>query len=215
MLPALLPASIGHSGQQCVALTRLLVPRSRYDEIVGTLAATLESLPVGDPFDPATVLGPIAMERQRDRVEEYIRIGLAEGARLVAGGARLAGAETGYYVRPTLFADVSNSMRIAQEEIFGPVLIAIPYDDIDEAIRIANDSPYGLSGAVFTQDPVIAERVVNGVRTGQIFVNSAGFCVTQPFGGFKQSGLGREGGKEGLEGYTETKLVTLGPSSQP
>jgi acyl-CoA reductase-like NAD-dependent aldehyde dehydrogenase len=210
VLGALLPASIGHTGQVCAALTRVLLPRSRYDEFVHAMSAALDSIPVGDPFEPTTMLGPIAMERQRDRIEEYIRLGVEEGARIAAGGSRPEGIGRGYYLRPTLFADVRNDMRIAQEEIFGPVVVAIAYDDIDDAIRIANDSPYGLSGAVFTKDLAVAEKVVRGVRTGQIFVNSAGMCVTQPFGGFKQSGLGREGGPEGLVGYFETKFVSLG-----
>ncbi|MEU6573411.1 aldehyde dehydrogenase [Streptomyces sp. NPDC046805] len=210
VLPALLPAGIGHTGQVCAAITRVLLPRGRYDEFVGAMAAALDSIPVGDPFEPTTMLGPIAMKRQRDSIEEYIRVGVAEGARIAAGGSRPEGLELGYYLRPTLFADVRNDMRIAREEIFGPVIVAIAYDDIDDAIQIANDSPYGLSGAVFTKDPAIAEKVVHGVRTGQIFVNGAGMSVTQPFGGFKQSGLGREGGPEGLEGYLETKFVSLG-----
>lgn len=207
VLPQLIPAGIGHTGQVCAAITRVLLPRSRYVEHTTAMAQAMSSIPVGDPFDSGTAVGPIAMQRQLERVEDYIRVGIEEGARVAVGGSRPAGMDSGYYMTPTLFVDVSNDMRIAREEIFGPVVVAIPYDDIDDAIRIANDSPYGLSGAVFTHDDAIAERVVREVRTGQIFVNSAGLCVTQPFGGFKQSGLGREGGTEGLAGYLETKMV--------
>ncbi len=128
-------------------------------------------------------------------------------ARLVTGGGRPEGLDTGWYVQPTLFADVDNSMRIAQEEIFGPVIVVIPYDTVDDAVRIANDSPYGLSGAVFTADPALGESVARRVRTGQIYVNDWGMCVTQPFGGFKQSGLGREGGPEGIGAFLETKMI--------
>ena len=207
VLGAVLPAGVGHSGQVCAALTRVLVPRSRAEEFETAMVAGLAGITVGDPFDPATMVGPLATERQRDRVEEYLQIGRSEGARVAAGGGRPAGRERGWYVEPTLFADVDNGMRIAREEIFGPVISLIGYNEIDEAIQIANDSPYGLSGAVFTADPQLAERVARAVRTGQMHVNSWTMCVTQPFGGFKQSGLGREGGPEGLEGYLETKLV--------
>ena len=207
VLPHLIPASVGHTGQVCAAITRVLLPRSRYTEYTEILAAAMSSLPLGDPFDAAVALGPIAMQRQLERVEDYVRIGLAEGAHIATGGSRPDELTSGFYFSPTLFVDATNEMRIAREEIFGPVVVAIAYDDIDDAIRIANDSPYGLSGAVFTHDDSVAEKVVREVRTGQIFVNTAGLCVTQPFGGFKQSGLGREGGPEGLDGYLETKMV--------
>jgi acyl-CoA reductase-like NAD-dependent aldehyde dehydrogenase len=200
-------AGIGSSGQVCAALTRLVVPRDRQDEIVENVKAIMESVPVGDPREEGTLLGPLAAERQRDRVEGYIRTGLEEGARLVTGGGRPEGLPKGYYVQPTLFADVDNSMRIAQEEIFGPVIVVIPYDTVDDAVRIANDSQYGLSGAVFTADTALGEQVARRVRTGQIYVNDWGMCVTQPFGGFKQSGLGREGGPEGINGFLETKMI--------
>ncbi|MCU1480499.1 MAG: aldehyde dehydrogenase [Subtercola sp.] len=200
-------AGVGHSGQVCAALTRILVPRQRQDEIVGKLAAIMENIVVGDPVDPETVLGPLASERQRDRVEEYIAIGLSEGARLVTGGHRPHGLEHGWFVEPTLFADVDNSMRIAQEEIFGPVLVVIPFDTIDEAVAIANDSPYGLSGAVYADDTDLAESIARRVRTGQMSINGWQMCVAEPFGGYKQSGLGREGGTEGVMSYLETKLI--------
>ncbi|MEB3031803.1 aldehyde dehydrogenase [[Mycobacterium] nativiensis] len=207
VLPTLLPAGIGHSGQVCAAITRVLVPRSREAEFAEAMGAALSGMIVGDPFDPSTALGPLAIERQRDRVEDYIGIGRTEGAKLVTGGGRPAGLVKGFYIEPTLFTGVDNSMRIAREEIFGPVISLITYDGIDEAIAIANDSPYGLSGSVYTNDPNIAERVVSEVRTGQIFVNNAGTCVSQPFGGYKESGQGREGGPEGIAGYLETKMI--------
>ncbi|MCU1651419.1 MAG: aldehyde dehydrogenase [Pseudonocardia sp.] len=210
VLPTLLGAGVGNSGQVCAAITRVLVPRSRHDEFAGAMAAGLGGISVGDPFDPTTMLGPLAAERQRDRVEGYIALGREEGATVAVGGGRPAGLDRGWYIEPTLFTGVDNSRRIAQEEIFGPVIVLIPYDGLDDAIAIANDSPYGLSGAVYTNDPDVADRVVNEVRTGQIFVNNASMCVTQPFGGFKQSGLGREGGPEGIAGYLETKMVHFG-----
>ncbi|TCK22424.1 aldehyde dehydrogenase [Pseudonocardia endophytica] len=207
VLGSLLPAGFGHSGQVCAAITRILVSRKRHDELVEAAAGVLSSLKVGDPCEEGTVIGPLAAERQRDRVEGYIRAGIDEGATLVTGGGRPQGIDRGWYVEPTLFANADNSMRIAQEEIFGPVLTVIPYDDVEHAIRIANDSEYGLSGAVYTDDRELGEHVARRVRTGQIFVNDASMCVTQPFGGFKQSGLGREGGVEGIEPYLETKMI--------
>jgi aldehyde dehydrogenase (NAD+) len=205
--PTVTFAGIGSSGQVCAALTRLVVPRDRQEEVVAEVQGVMESVTVGDPRAEGTVLGPLAAERQRERVEGYIRTGIEEGARLVTGGGRPPGLEKGWYVQPTLFADVDNSMRIAQEEIFGPVVVVIPYDTVDDAVRIANDSQYGLSGAVFTADPELGEQVARRVRTGQIYVNDWGMCVTQPFGGFKQSGLGREGGPEGIGGFLETKMI--------
>ncbi|SEO54327.1 aldehyde dehydrogenase [Trujillonella endophytica] len=200
-------ANIGNSGQVCAALTRLVVPRDRQEEVVEAVRGVMESVRVGDPREEGVLVGPLAAERQRERVEGYIRTGIEEGARLVTGGGRPEGLDRGWYVQPTLFADVDNSMRIAQEEIFGPVLVVIPYDTVDDAVRIANDSPYGLSGAVFTADPALGESVARRVRTGQIYVNDWGMCVTQPFGGFKQSGLGREGGLEGIGAFLETKVI--------
>ena len=200
-------AGIGHSGQVCAALTRILVPRRRHDEIVAAIAEIMAGIKVGDPSDPDTVLGPLAAERQRDRVESYVRLGVEEGATLAYGGGRPEGLDRGWYVEPTLFSDVENSMRIAQEEIFGPVLCVIPYDTTEDAIAIANDSIFGLSGAVYADDLELAERIARGVRTGQMCINGWGMCVVEPFGGFKQSGLGREGGAEGLAAYLEIKLI--------
>ena len=207
VLGSLLPAGFGHSGQVCAAITRILVSRKRHDELVEAAAGVLSSLKVGDPSEDGTIIGPLAAERQRDRVEGYIRAGIDEGATLVTGGGRPKGIDKGWYVEPTLFANARNDMRIAQEEIFGPVLTVIPYDDVEHAIAMANDSQYGLSGAVYTDDAELGEPVARRVRTGQIFVNDASMCVTQPFGGFKQSGLGREGGVEGIEPYLETKMI--------
>jgi len=207
VLPSLVPAGIGHSGQVCAALTRILVPRERQDELIEGLRGAMSAWKAGDPDDPDTVLGPLVAERQRDRVEGYIKLGQEEGARLVIGGGRPEGVDHGWFVEPTVFADVTNDMRIAQEEIFGPVVVVIPYDDVDEAVDIANDSPYGLSGAVYARDPEIAEALARRIRTGQVAINGWDMCFVQPFGGFKQSGLGREGGVEGMEAYLETKLL--------
>ncbi|ODU06886.1 MAG: aldehyde dehydrogenase [Pseudonocardia sp. SCN 72-86] len=207
VLPTLLPDGFGHSGQVCAATTRLLVSRNRHDEFVEAAAAVLASLPVGDPRDPGTAIGPLAAERQRDRVEGYIAVGKEEGARIVTGGGRPAHLDKGWFVEPTLFAGATNDMRIAREEIFGPVLTVIPYDTVDDAVAIANDSDYGLSGSVYTTDLALGESVARRVRTGQMYVNNSSMCVVQPFDGFKQSGLGREGGPEGIAPYFETKMI--------
>jgi aldehyde dehydrogenase (NAD+) len=203
----LVSAGIDHSGQVCAALTRVLVPRHRHGEVVDAIADIMRSVVVGDPTETRTTLGPLAAERQRDRVESYVALGIEEGAKLIVGGRRPPRLERGWFYEPTLFAEVDNSMRIAQEEIFGPVLCVIPFEDADDAIRIANDSIYGLSGAVYADDLDLAARIAHEVRAGQMWVNTWGMCITQPFGGFKQSGLGREGGIEGLAPYLEPKLI--------
>ncbi|MEZ7237201.1 aldehyde dehydrogenase [Rhodococcus sp. GXMU-t2271] len=208
-LPGMVFGGIGHSGQVCAALTRIIVPRERQEEVVEAIKAVMESVKVGDPRDEDTVLGPLAAERQQTRVLDYIELGKKEGARLVTGGGKPAHLDRGWYVEPTLFADVSNDMRIAQEEIFGPVLVVIPFDSIDEAVAIANDSDYGLSGSVYAKDEELAQSIARRVRTGQISVNGYAMCVVQPFGGYKQSGLGREGGIEGFDAFFETKLIQL------
>ena len=195
------------SGQVCASLTRIVVSRPRHDEMLEALAAAFSAVKVGDPFDPASQMGPLAAERQRDRVEGYIAKGIAGGATLATGGGRPAGLDRGWYIEPTVFGNVDNSSVIAQEEIFGPVLCVIPFSDEAEAIRIANDSPYGLSGAVYAKDLELAERIAAGVRTGQMWINGWGMCVSEPFGGFKQSGLGREGGVEGMTAFLESKYV--------
>jgi len=208
-LPALLPAAVMNNGQACLAQTRILAPRRRYAECVEAIAAALARLRVGDPLDPATEIGPLVAERQRDRVEGYVAAGRAEGARVVVGGGRPAAFPRGWFFEPTLFADVDNGMRIAREEIFGPVLVAIPHDGDEDALRIANDSDYGLSGSVWTRDLARGVDVARRVRTGSYSVNGFGMEFGAPFGGFKQSGLGRELGPEGLRAYLEPKTIHL------
>jgi aldehyde dehydrogenase (NAD+) len=205
-LDALLPLGTMNSGQACVAQTRILAPRGKAEAVAQGLADRAEALKVGDPADMETEIGPMVAERQRDRVEKYLRQGEEEGAKILCGGGRPAHMETGWYVEPTVFANVDNSMRIAQEEIFGPVLSVIAYDDVDDAVSIANDSDYGLSGSVWG-DPEIAESVARRVRTGQMNVNGFMLEPCAPFGGFKESGLGREGGPEGLGAYLEDKAI--------
>ncbi|MFE3111633.1 aldehyde dehydrogenase [Kitasatospora indigofera] len=203
-------SSLLNNGESCIAQTRILAPRSRYEEVVAGLKELVESLKVGDPTDPDTFIGPMIRRDQQERVRQYIALGIEEGARLVTGGPEVpAGLEDGYYVTPTLFADVDNSMRIAQEEIFGPVLVVIPYDDEDDAVRIANDSEYGLSGGVWSASTEHAMAVARRIRTGTVTVNGASVGFDGPFGGFKASGTGREYGAVGLGTYTEYKTITL------
>jgi acyl-CoA reductase-like NAD-dependent aldehyde dehydrogenase len=197
-----------NSGQTCSALTRMLVPRTRLEEAERIAAAVADAYTVGDPFDPATRLGPLVSETQRERVRGYIAKGVEEGARLVTGGAEAPeGKERGYYVRPTVFSDVRPDMTIAQEEIFGPVLAIMPYDDEDDAIRIANDSQYGLAGGVWSADEERAQRVARRIRTGQVEINGGVFNPLAPFGGYKQSGHGRELGRHALEEYLQVKSM--------
>jgi aldehyde dehydrogenase (NAD+) len=185
------------------------VPRNRYDEAIGLLKGAFEAMPFTDPTDPTQIMGPLISARQRERVLDYIRIGKEEGARLVTGGGVPEG-KTGFYVQPTLFADVNNKMRIAQEEIFGPVLVVIPYEDDEDAIRIANDSLFGLSGGVATASTERGLKIARRIRTGTYAVNGANyFAADTPFGGYKQSGIGREMGREGFEEYLETKSVAV------
>ncbi|WP_430336099.1 aldehyde dehydrogenase [Rhodococcus sp. ACT016] len=198
-----------NNGQACVALTRVLAPRSLYDEIARRLTDAANALVVGDPADPATQVGPLVSARQQQRVLDYIRIGCEEGATLLAGGGIPEDLERGCYVSPTLFGDVDNSMRIAQEEIFGPVVCLIPYEDDADALRIANESEYGLSGAVFTADTERGIEVARHVRTGTITVNGFSTEPTAPFGGYKNSGIGRELGDEGLRSYLEAKTIAI------
>lgn len=197
------------SGQNCAALTRVIVSRERHDELVGLLVEKLKDVKIGDPYDPETQLGPLAMKRQLAQVEAYIAKGQAEGAELAFGGARPSGLERGYFIQPTVFANVDNAMTIAQEEIFGPVICVIPCEDESDAIRIANDSLFGLAGAVYTNDADRAYRVARQMRTGTVGHNGPLADFSIAFGGFKQSGLGREGGIEGLMPYLETKTVLL------
>ena len=215
-IPTLMPSALMNNGQACVAQTRILAPRSRYDEVVDALAEAVRGTSVGDPSDPSVLVGPLVAERQRERVLGYIDKGTAEGAKLAVGGGRPSAQSTGWFVEPTLFVDVDNSMTIAQEEIFGPVLAVIPYDDEAEAVRIANDSDFGLSGSVWTSDVERGISVARQVRTGTYGVNSiATIDVQQPFGGFKASGIGREFGPEGLAAFVETKTIVLPGDYQP
>ena len=206
----LLGNAIMNNGEACIAQTRILAPRDRYQEIVEALVEKVSAMKVGDPLDPTVEVGPLVAARQRDRVEGYIKIGQEEGAKVALGGGRPAGLDKGYYVEPTLFVDVDNSMRIAQEEIFGPVLAVIPYEGDAQAVAIANDSDYGLCGSVWTSDPDRGLEVARGVRTGTYMLNNpVPIDFATPFGGFKGSGLGREFGREGLELFLEQKSITL------
>ncbi|MER5202409.1 aldehyde dehydrogenase [Streptomyces sp. NPDC002825] len=202
--------SLLNNGESCIAQTRILAPRSRYEEVVTALKDMVESLKVGHPDDPDTFIGPMIRPDQQERVRHYIRLGIDEGARLVTGGPQIPeGLEKGNYVTPTVFADVDNAMRIAQEEIFGPVLVVIAYEDEGDAVRIANDSEYGLSGGVWSSDEEHALAVARRVRTGTVTVNGASVAFDGPFGGFKASGIGREYGAVGLGTYTEYKTITV------
>ena len=209
-LPLMLPNAIMNNGEACISLTRILAPRDRYTEVTDALVELVRAMKVGDALDPATEVGPLVAERQRDRVESYIRIGQEEGAKVAVGGGRPAGLDTGWFVEPTVFVDVDNSMRIAQEEIFGPVLSVIPYDDDADAVRIANDSDYGLCGGVFTADNDRGLGIARQVRTGTYMVNSSiPIDFSSPFGGYKDSGVGREFGEDGLELFLEKKTINL------
>ena len=213
-IPGLVGSSTMINGQACVAQTRVLVSRDRYSEVVDGMVDGFRQLTVGDPMDPTTMIGPLVAQRQRDRVEGYIARGIDQGAKVATGGGRPEGMDRGWYVEPTLFVDVDNAMTIAQEEIFGPVVAVIPYDDIDDAVRIANDSEFGLSGTVWSSDVDHALGVARRVRTGTLTVNGFIFEFNCPMGGMKASGLGREMGPEGLEAYVEYKTVSLpAPSS--
>jgi betaine-aldehyde dehydrogenase len=199
-------AALMNNGQACVAQTRILASRNRYEEVVEAVAAMVTSQPVGDPADPATGIGPLVAKRQQERVEGYIKIGMDEGAKVVVGGLDRPH-DRGWYVAPTVFAGVSNDMRIAREEIFGPVLAVIPYEDEADAVRIANDSDYGLAGTVWTADTEHGMDVARQVRTGTYGVNCYMLESNTPFGGYKASGIGRELGPEGLGGYLEYKSI--------
>ena len=199
-----------NSGQTCTALTRMLVPAAKYEEAAKLAAEAAKGFTLGDPLAETTRLGPLSSQAQLERVRSYIKKGVEEGAELLAGGAdRPEGVPGGYFVKPTVFGRVKNSMTIAQEEIFGPVLSIIPYKDEDEAVKIANDSPYGLAGAVWSKDDARAQAVARRIRAGQIDVNGGAFNMNAPFGGFKQSGHGREAGVYGLEEFLELKSLQL------
>jgi aldehyde dehydrogenase (NAD+) len=206
VVPALAPNTMRNNGQTCTNATRVLAHQARYAEVVEALREEIAGFPVGDPADPDVGVGPLVSHAQRERVERYIATGRAEGARLVLGGGR-PDRDRGYFVEPTIFADVDNAMTIAQEEIFGPVVCVIPYDDTDHAVAIANDSSYGLSGSVWGPDAEQAKAVARRIHSGTVGVNQHILDPAGPFGGVKQSGLGRENGIEGIDAYVELQTI--------
>jgi len=206
-IPAGARNAMMNSGQTCSAWTRMVVPRSRYQEALDLAKSAISSLKLGDPLDANSRLGPLISATQRERVEGYIAKGKQEGARVVLGGGRPAGLDKGYYMEPTIFADVTSKMTIAQEEIFGPVLSVLPYDTEEEAVQIANDTIYGLAGGVWSGDTERAMRVARRMRTGQVDVNGGKYNPMAPFGGYKQSGIGRELGMFGLEEFFQVKSI--------
>jgi aldehyde dehydrogenase (NAD+) len=210
----LLPMAMSVNGQLCIAQTRVLVSRDRQAALVDALGAAIAGQRVGDPMEPDTVIGPMVSRRQQERVNGYIEVGKGEGARVAVGGGRPPALPpdlaAGWFVEPTLFYDVDNAMRIAQEEIFGPVMAVVPYDSVDEAVRIANDSVYGLSGSVWGADHDRAVAVARRIRTGMVSINGAPQAFGSPFGGYKQSGVGREMGPEGFKSFLETKSIAVG-----
>jgi betaine-aldehyde dehydrogenase len=208
-IPVLVATSTMINGQACVGQTRILASRTRYSEVVDALVEGYRNLKVGDPREADTAIGPLVAERQRARVEGYIALGQEEGAKVAIGGGRPSGLPKGWYVEPTVFVGVENYMRIAQEEIFGPVTAVIPFDDLDDAVAIANDSSYGLSGTVWTKDGGRGLDIARQVRTGTFTVNGFAVPLNCPYGGYKSSGLGRELGPEGLDGYLEYKTISL------
>lgn len=201
--------SFANTGQVCSAFSRILVPAGQHDEWVDVVVAAAESFQIGDPYDEATTMGPVVSLAQRDRVLGYINQGLEDGASIAAGGGVPDEPSHGYYVEPTVFVNAHNAMRISREEIFGPVVVVIPYGSLDEAIAIANDSEYGLHGGVFTEDPQVAAHVARSVRSGTFTVNAFTHNAQAPFGGVKDSGMGRELGREGLNAYYELKTINL------
>jgi aldehyde dehydrogenase (NAD+) len=207
-IPAALIMAFLNSGQACAAGTRLLVPKKRLDAVKRAIVEAMRAFPVGDPADPKTAVGPMATQKQYERVQSYIRQGIAEGAVVLVGGeGHPEGLEAGYYVKPTVFIDVTNDMTIAREEIFGPVLCVITYDTEDDAIRIANDSRFGLHGAVIGTDLKRARRVASQLRTGRVVINAMTDDPQAPWGGFKYSGVGREYGRYGIEAFLETRAI--------
>ncbi|MFT4201553.1 aldehyde dehydrogenase [Gordonia sp. (in: high G+C Gram-positive bacteria)] len=209
--PFVMSALTPNTGQTCRALTRILAPRERYDEIVDFIADTMKSTPLGEPSNPSNFYGPLVNKSQYEKVMSYLDLGKSEGAEIVTGGGRPEGFDKGYYVAPTVFKNVTNDMRIAREEIFGPVIVVMPYDSIDEAIEIANDSEYGLGGGVFSPDEDRATDVARRIVSGTVSVNAASCPMDVPFGGIKNSGMGRELGPDALEPYTVTKTIFRTP----
>jgi aldehyde dehydrogenase (NAD+) len=198
-----------HAGQGCAMSTRVLVPREVHDPFVERMKGFVESfVKIGDPADPSTILGPVIRPERRAKIEEYIAAGKQEGATLVTGGGRPADLPRGWFLQPTIFGDVQNHVRIAQEEIFGPVVAVIPFRDPEEAIRLANESTYGLGGAIYSHDTAKALELAKRIRTGVVWINNGLNFLDAPFGGFKESGLGREGGRFGMEEYTELQQIT-------
>lgn len=212
VMATLCDGASGFMGQVCVSLSRILAPRSRYGEVVDALAERYSALKVGDPFDPDTDRGPLAVERGRDRAERAVAAALQEGAKAVTGGRRPPHLERGWYYEPTLLAEVDNAMSVAREEVFGPVTCVIPYEGLDEAVAIANDTPYGLAASVYSADEALALLTARAIRAGSVAINQAGVSLTQPFGGFKQSGWGRECGPEGILEFTGIKQIVRGGS---
>ena len=209
-VPQMLGAGLFNNGQACAAQTRFLAPRTRYKEVVEAMAAGMRAMQVGDSLDPATQIGPVVARRQRDKILGYLQAGKAEGAKLACGGGAPKGQDRGWFIDPTLFYDVNNQMTIAREEIFGPVLVVIPYDSEEEAIAIANDSDFGLGGGVWCGDNAHGVEVARQIRSGAITVNNGILLdFRSPFGGFKKSGIGRELGPEGLAPYTEYQSIIL------
>ncbi|MEY2469821.1 MAG: aldehyde dehydrogenase [Actinomycetota bacterium] len=201
-------SSFMNNGQACAAQTRILASRANYHDVLHALEASVSEMPVGDPMDEATEVGPLVSAKQWERVQGYIALGEQQGAKAIIGGAgKPDGLEAGHYVKPTVFAHVDNAMRIAQEEIFGPVVVVIPFDDVDDAVRIANDSSYGLGGSVWTADHDAGLDVARRIRTGSFGINNYGPDTASPFGGFKASGIGREWGDEGLADFIELKSI--------
>jgi acyl-CoA reductase-like NAD-dependent aldehyde dehydrogenase len=201
-----------HAGQGCSLLTRTIVHESLHDELVSRVKAGLDYVKVGDPSDPATAMGPLISAQQRAKVEELIRVGQQEGAHIAHGGGRPAGLDKGFFVEPTLFTGVGNAMQIAQREFFGPVGIMIPFRTEDEAVRLANESQFGLGGGVWSGDPVRAYNIARQLRTGTVILNGGGGGLSPhaAFGGYKQSGLGREWGEHGLSEFLQTKSISWG-----
>jgi len=211
LVPKFMGQLMGNTGQSCNALSRMLVPKSRYAEVVELAAKVAESVKVGRPSDSSSSIGPLVSQTQWDRVQEYLQIGIKEGAKVVTGGlGKPDGLSDGYFVKPTVFADVHNKMTIAQEEIFGPVLAIIPYETQQEAIDLANDTVYGLNNAV-GGSPEKALAVARKLRSGMVMINDPSFLPDAPFGGYKQSGNAREWGKMGIEEYLITKTLAGKP----
>lgn len=209
MVTALLPMAFSVNGQLCISQSRVLVPRSIEADVRDALTTAIAALQVGDPLDPSTFIGPLVNAAQRSKVEEYFDVARAEGAEVATGGGRPEGLGEGYYVEPTLVANATNAMRIAREEVFGPVMTLIAYDELDEAVSVANDSPYGLSGSVWGADVEQGVSIARRVRTGMVSINGAPQSWGTPFGGFKMSGVGREMGPEGLQSYIEKKSIAV------